>query len=158
MELKLDLARLRRPAPSSCRGRTALLSDHADFFDIGISGPQRALKLLRPLEANRTRNPTTRRMPLRLTAFGGAPYTAGFAAPCTLRYEEPDLQQLIEKADTLVEALRLDAEDPLIHNDLGVVLYQLGETGRACDSFRRAVQLAPVLTEARDNLRMLEAQ
>jgi Flp pilus assembly protein TadD len=54
--------------------------------------------------------------------------------------------------DTLVEALRLDPEDPLTHNNLGVVLHQMGEKDRARASFQRALQLAPGLSMAEDNL------
>ena len=42
---------------------------------------------------------------------------------------------------TLVEALRLDPEDPLIHNGLAAVLTALGETQRAMESWQRASQI-----------------
>jgi Tfp pilus assembly protein PilF len=57
--------------------------------------------------------------------------------------------------DLLVQALRLDAEDPLIHNDLGVVLHALGEPLRARECFERALQLTAALRDAADNLRQL---
>lgn len=57
--------------------------------------------------------------------------------------------------DTLVEALRLDAEDPLTHNNVGVVLHQMGEAERARQSFQRALQLAPGLGMAEENLKHL---
>jgi Flp pilus assembly protein TadD len=55
----------------------------------------------------------------------------------------------------LVDALRLDPQDPLIHNALGVVLHALGKKKQARSCFERALQLAPGLPEARDNLRLL---
>ena len=57
----------------------------------------------------------------------------------------------------LVEALELDPEDALIHNDLGVVLHALGHGPRARDAFERALKLAPALTDAQDNLRQLDS-
>ncbi len=45
----------------------------------------------------------------------------------------------------LVEALRLEPEDPLVHQDLGVVLETLGDMPRAAQSYARARQLAPDL-------------
>ncbi len=53
---------------------------------------------------------------------------------------------------TLAEALRLDPDDPLIHNDLGVVLSALGEPEKARRAFERALRLAPQMTEASENL------
>ncbi|MDX9975102.1 MAG: glycosyltransferase [FCB group bacterium] len=44
----------------------------------------------------------------------------------------------------LVEALRLDSEDPLIHHALGETLHLLGREERAQQSFERARRLAPV--------------
>ncbi len=49
-------------------------------------------------------------------------------------------------------ALRHDREDPLLHNDLGVVLMGMGEKDRAARAFQQALQLAPNLPEPRDNL------
>lgn len=54
--------------------------------------------------------------------------------------------------EALLEALRLDAEDPLIHNDLGVVLTALGEAAKALEAFERARHLAPELKEPRENM------
>ena len=45
--------------------------------------------------------------------------------------------------ETLVEALRFDAEDPFIHNDIGVVLHAMGEDEKARESLGRALELAP---------------
>ncbi len=56
----------------------------------------------------------------------------------------------------MVKALSLDAEDPIIHNDLGVVLSAMGERRRARESFERALQLAPGMPEALENLAALE--
>jgi Flp pilus assembly protein TadD len=54
--------------------------------------------------------------------------------------------------ETLVEALRLDPENPMLHNDIGVVLHAMGERDRAKASFQRALTLAPTLEDARVNL------
>ena len=55
----------------------------------------------------------------------------------------------------LVDALRLDPLDPLIHNALGVVLHALDQKAQARSSFERALQLAPGLPEALENLRQV---
>ena len=57
--------------------------------------------------------------------------------------------------ECLVAAMELDGEDPVIHNDLGVVLYQLGEVEKARESIARALQLAPGWAEAQENLTAL---
>jgi Flp pilus assembly protein TadD len=57
--------------------------------------------------------------------------------------------------DCLVEALRLDPEDALVHNDLGVVLHQLGEAARARASLERARALAPGCAMIAENLAAL---
>ena len=73
-----------------------------------------------------------------------------------LEAEEMVLNSLYAQAlDTLVEALRFDAEDPFIHNDLGVVLHAMGKNGKARESLERALALAPGLQEAEENLRAL---
>lgn len=51
-----------------------------------------------------------------------------------------------------VEALALDPEDPLTHNDIGVSLHALGDFTRARESFERALRLSPALEDARQNL------
>ncbi len=66
------------------------------------------------------------------------------------RYDQKGMGR--EALDALVEALRLDPEDPIIHNDLEVILVGLGERERARECFRRALQLAPDMPEARENL------
>lgn len=58
----------------------------------------------------------------------------------------------------LVEALRLDSEDPLIHNNLGVVLHAMGLSGKARESFERALRLARDLPQAVKNLAMMAAK
>lgn len=65
------------------------------------------------------------------------------------RFSEGHVQEAL---GCLVEALRLDQEDPYIHNGLGVVLHALGQTAKARESFQRALLLAPGLPEAQDNL------
>lgn len=67
-------------------------------------------------------------------------------------FQEGEHQQALE---AFVSALRLDPEDPVAHNNLGVVLAALGETARARQSFQRALRLAPDMTEATDNLAAL---
>ena len=57
--------------------------------------------------------------------------------------------------EALVQALRLDPEDPFTHNALGVVLAALGEAERARVSFDRALQLAPHMPEVSENLAAL---
>jgi len=54
-----------------------------------------------------------------------------------------------------VESLRLDNEDPVTHNNVGVVSHQLGQTEKARESFERALRLAPGLGPARHNLEMM---
>jgi Tfp pilus assembly protein PilF len=50
---------------------------------------------------------------------------------------------------TLVQALRLDPEDPLTHNDIGTVLMTLGLHDKAQESFHRArLLLAPTIPES----------
>ena len=65
--------------------------------------------------------------------------------------EAGDFEGALQK---FVEALLLDGEDPVAHNDVGVVSHQLGEPGKAKQSFQRALRLAPGLEPARHNLEM----
>lgn len=53
----------------------------------------------------------------------------------------------------LVAALKLDPEDPLTHNAIGVVLAALGKPDDARRSFHRSLRLAPGMKEAEENLR-----
>ena len=75
-----------------------------------------------------------------------------------------EAERLFERNDTqaalssLVEALRLDPEDPVTQNDLGVVAVSLGDTARARECFQRALQLVPGLPQAEANLRALADQ
>ena len=59
---------------------------------------------------------------------------------------------------TLVEAMKYDPEDPLLQNDLGVVLHALHQVGAARAAFERALRLAPGMAEAAENLARLERQ
>jgi len=59
---------------------------------------------------------------------------------------------LEEALETLVEALRLDNEDPVLFNDVGVVLFALGRTEEARENFTRALRLAPGFPGAAENL------
>ncbi|MFO7973983.1 MAG: tetratricopeptide repeat protein [Candidatus Hydrogenedentota bacterium] len=58
-------------------------------------------------------------------------------------------------ARDLIAALKLDPDDPFIHNDLGVVSHALGQVDRARTSFERALKLAPGLPEALENFQLL---
>ncbi len=49
-------------------------------------------------------------------------------------------------------ALHHDREDPLLHNSLGTALWNMGEKERAARAFEHALQLAPNLPEAKENL------
>ena len=74
------------------------------------------------------------------------------------RLQAHDLRQLGERQfrygnpqealRTLVQALKLDPEDPLAHNDIGTVLTTLGLHGKAQESFQRARLLAPTIPES----------
>ncbi len=66
--------------------------------------------------------------------------------------ETGDFEGALEK---LLNGLQLDGEDPVAHNDLGVVLHQLGQLEQAKTSFERALLLAPGMEPARHNLEML---
>lgn len=66
--------------------------------------------------------------------------------------------QTMQALDALVQALRLDPEDPMTHNGLGVVLHTLGHEEKSRESFRRALQIAPHLASARENLQALGGQ
>ncbi len=57
--------------------------------------------------------------------------------------------------ECLVEALRLDPEDPITHNDLGVLLHAMGKLDKARARFESALELAPGMAEAGENLRGL---
>lgn len=65
--------------------------------------------------------------------------------------KDGDFQGALQK---LVAALRLDGEDPVTLNDVGVVSHQLGQREKAKTSFERALKLAPGLEPARHNLEM----
>lgn len=51
-----------------------------------------------------------------------------------------------------VAALGRDPEDPLMHNDIGVILHELGDANAARASFQRALKLAEGYEAARQNL------
>lgn len=63
--------------------------------------------------------------------------------------------QIERAARDFIAALKLDPDDPLIHNDLGVVSHALGHVDRARTSFERALMLAPDMPEAIENLTAL---
>ncbi len=65
--------------------------------------------------------------------------------------KDGDFEGALQK---FVAALRLDGEDPVTLNDVGVVSHQLGQPKKAKTSFKRALKLAPGLGPARHNLEM----
>jgi len=70
-------------------------------------------------------------------------------------YQAGDLQSALA---TLVRTLEVDPEDPLTHNDLGVVLTALQQPAKARQAFQRALRLAPAMPEASENLTALTQQ
>ena len=67
-------------------------------------------------------------------------------------YQAGDLKSALAR---LVRTLELDPEDPLTHNDLGVVLTALQQPAKARQAFQRALRLAPAMPEASENLTVL---
>lgn len=53
------------------------------------------------------------------------------------------------------DAIENDPEDPITHNNIGVVCAALGDTERAKESLQRALKLAPGLQDAQENLQAL---
>lgn len=49
--------------------------------------------------------------------------------------------ELDKAAANLAEAVRLDSEDPMLHRQYGLVLTDLGDTDRAIDQYRKALDL-----------------
>jgi len=96
------------------------------------------------LEAARAVAPAIQEISDRLSAWNLR--EAGEAAA-----KEGNFEEALQK---FVEALRLDGEDAVAHNDVGVVLHQLDQPGKAKVSFERALRLAPGLEPARHNLEM----
>lgn len=68
---------------------------------------------------------------------------------------EVDAGKLEVALARLAEALKLDPYDPLLYNDLGVVLYMMGDAERARCRFEECLQLCPGLAAAKENLAML---
>jgi arylsulfatase A-like enzyme/Flp pilus assembly protein TadD len=68
------------------------------------------------------------------------------------------LEHWPQARDRSRKALELDAGLPLAWNDLGVALYQLGQTGDALDAWQRAVDLKPDLWDALWNLGLKAAE
>ncbi|MBI5095743.1 MAG: glycosyltransferase [Candidatus Hydrogenedentes bacterium] len=64
-------------------------------------------------------------------------------------FQDGNAEQALER---LIEALRLDADDPITHNDLGVVALSLGDQARARRSFEWALLLAAGFAPAKENL------
>ncbi len=55
----------------------------------------------------------------------------------------------------LIEAMRNDPEDPILQNDLGVVLHAMRQFDASRQAFERALRLAPDMPEALENLAAL---
>ena len=71
---------------------------------------------------------------------------AGSAPPADDHHRARELAEagrFDEAAAILTELGRQRPDDAVVHNDLGVVLYQAGEKGRALTHYRRAAELAP---------------
>lgn len=60
-----------------------------------------------------------------------------------------------EALQTITQALQRDPEDPVLYNDAGVLLHQLGQLEKARENFQRALRLAPGYNAARENLHAL---
>jgi len=56
--------------------------------------------------------------------------------------------RLAEAETALREAIRLDADRPAPHRELGLLLYRAGDRGAACISFRHYLELAPDAEDA----------
>lgn len=67
-------------------------------------------------------------------------------------YDHGDLRSALE---SFLRALKLDPEDPLLHNNIGVVQCGLGRLGHARESFQRALRIAHGMDDARQNLAAL---
>ncbi|MDX9974551.1 MAG: glycosyltransferase [FCB group bacterium] len=57
-----------------------------------------------------------------------------------------------------LEAIRLDSLSPALFNDLGALLWSLGEKRKAVEQFRRALRLDPGFEAARENLARAETE
>ncbi len=73
-----------------------------------------------------------------------APYNAGLELLNVKRYSEA--------RDALNRAAQLKADEPAIYNVLGQVYTGMGETSRAIESFKRALDVDPEMFEALNNL------
>nr|WP_246500040.1 tetratricopeptide repeat protein [Azospirillum soli] len=65
--------------------------------------------------------------------------------------------RLIEAADAYAEALRLDGQNPLLLNNFGLLLRDIGQPEDAVTCFEAAFALKPDYAEAYDNLGSLKA-
>jgi glycosyltransferase involved in cell wall biosynthesis len=92
------------------------------------------------------------------TAAAAAPSLTEFKNRLKAHRLRHEGEQHFSKGDSkaalaaLVQALRLDGNDPYIHNSIGVVSASLAMADRARQSFHDALKLAPTLAEAKDNL------
>lgn len=81
---------------------------------------------------------------------------AQLKAAAALHREAIGLTEVGDWAGALARLVDCIREDPTFyrgHNDMGAVLWQLGERERAYESFARALRLFPTFTSARENLR-----
>ena len=75
------------------------------------------------------------------------------------RQSNEDAKQALERGDLkgaltlLKRAIEVYPLSAMNYNDLGVVLWKIGERERAFESFARALRLRPSYAEARDNLK-----
>jgi tetratricopeptide (TPR) repeat protein len=63
-----------------------------------------------------------------------------------------DAGQLSQAAEVYRQAIDLDPREPVLHFNLGNVLYALGQLPQSLASFRKAVRLDPAYAEAWNNL------
>lgn len=61
-------------------------------------------------------------------------------------------------AGLYLEVIRLNPDDPVVYNDLGVVLHALGETPKAVAYIEHALRIDPSFEDAVENLRALRGQ
>jgi Tfp pilus assembly protein PilF len=68
------------------------------------------------------------------------------------------MHQYPEAVEEYSQALQFDPANANIHNDLGVILYQLGKYEKAAEEFSDAIRIDPAHTNARKNLDIAEAK
>ena len=66
--------------------------------------------------------------------------------------------RLPEAAEELTQAVRLDPANPNTHNNLGGILFQMGEYERAAEQFNDALRIDPSNASARQNLTLAQVR